>query len=1040
MRKLRLKLLRRTCIGIAFTLFFSLIIYQAKAQTDLLKIEGIIRDEAGEPLVGVTVKGGTTSLATNVNGKFTVQVKKGASLTFTSTGYATKVVVITKEEALLVTLTQSQTALTDVIVVGYGEQKRASVTGAISTIQSADLVRTPATTTSGALTGIQGVNLRSVTGQPGSTTAIQIRNMGAALFVVDGIPQSEGQFNQIGIEDIESISVLKDAAAAIYGVRASNGVVLVTTKKGKAGKNTLNVNSYYGLQNITRYMEPANAYEYQLALAQSEQNIGLTPTITPDELAKWKDGTQKGYQSTNYKDVIIQNNAPRKYLNVSASGATDKINYYLSLSSVKEDALLQDYYFKRHNFQSNIEGTVLGGLKIGAQLSGRLETRHNVASTTTREASYDNPFLAILTMWPTERMYANDNPNYINANINTPSRNPLLYDESVVGTEENLWRNFGSIFHASAKLPFGIKFRAAYSLNYKQNSIEYFRKNVNLYTYAAATDSYTAVPSALAARTKSRDEIKEDFAQIQLNYNTTIKGHSIGAFMGYEYASNLTQGMSVSSVPPTNILQTIEFVDATGINTFYTPSKRVSIIGRFNYDYKSKYLLEVLGRYDGSHLYAPGKRYGLFPGVSAGWRVSEENFIKNKFPSISNLKLRASWGRTGQEQGVETFDYLGGGRYSEGTYVLDPSKVTTGIDLLDPPITNITWVTSTMENIGVDIGFFKNKLTATVDVFRRTLSGIPVERRDLFIPSEIGYTLPSENLNSTRTQGIEGIITYASQSHGVRYSISGNATLARRKILDVYAERFFTNSWEEYRNRTANRWSNIYWGYEAVGQFQSMDEIKNYPINNDNQGNRTQLPGDIKLKDQNGDGIINIQDERPIGYATGASPYLTFGFNTSLSFKGIDILTDWAGAAMQSYYRALETQIPFQANHNSPKYIFNDVWHRADVFDPNSEWVPGKYPAVRRNGGTLRTYTALNTFWMKNVKYLRLKNLQVGYNLPQKMLSKAHISRLRIYVTGTNLFSIDNVKDIEIDPEISLNSALVYPNTKVYTLGINLTL
>lgn len=1035
---LRLKGIRRAWIMVMLLILQALTIV---AQENILTIKGKVKDEAGGAVQGVTVRAGKSVVPTDDAGNFTIKTTIGTAISFSGTGYETQTINVKSDEPLLITLVASKTALNEVvIVVGYGEQKKASVTGSISTIQSSDLVRTPATTTSGALTGIQGVNMRSTTGQPGSTTALQIRNMGTPLYVIDGIPQSEGQFNQIGLEDIENISVLKDAAAAIYGVRASNGVVLVTTKKGKIGKNAINFNTYYGLQNITRYMEPANAYEYQLALAQAEQNIGLTPTISPLELDKWKIGTEKGYQSTNYKDLVLKKNAPRQYFNISTSGATDRINYFLSVSDVREEALMKGYNFKRQNFQSNVEGTVLGGLKIGAQLSGRIETRHNVASTTTREASYDNPFLAILTMWPTERMYANDNPNYINQNVNTPLRNPLIYNEDLIGSEDNTWRNFGSIFYATAELPFGIKARAAYSFNYKQNSIEYFRKNITLYNYQAASDTYEPVPANLAARTKARDEIKENFAQFQLNYAKTIKSHKVAAFIGYEYASNLTQGMSVSSVPPTNILQTIEQVDLTGINTFYTPSKRASIIGRFNYEFKSKYLLEILGRYDGSHLYAPGKRFGFFPGVLAGWRVSEEQFMKDHLPGISNLKIRASWGKTGQETGVNTFDYLGGGRYSEGTYVLDPSRVTTGIDVLDPPITNITWVTSTMENLGVDVGFFKNKLTASIDIFQRTLTGLPVERRGFFVPSEIGYTLPLENLNSNRTQGIEGIITYAKQTNSIRYSLSANATLARRKILDVYAEQRYQNSWDEYRYRTANRWSNIYWGYEIVGQFQSMDQIKSYPINNDNQGNRTVLPGDIMLKDQNGDGIINIQDERPIGYATGASPYFTFGFNTSVSFKGFDLLTDWNGASMQSYYRALETQIPFQANHNSPKYIFNDVWRRENVFDPNSEWVAGKYPSIRRNGGTLRTYTALNSFWMKNVTYLRLKNVQVGYNLPKKILEKVHVSRLRVYLTGTNIFSFDNVKDIEIDPEISLNSALVYPNTKVYTLGLNLTL
>lgn len=1036
---------KKLCYSLLFITAWALTnLNQSAAQSqsnDLITVSGTVIDEKNETMIGANVKviGTTMGVVTDINGAFKLKAPRNSSIQISTLGYQSQDVPV--GENLKIKLLPSTSKLDQVVVVGYGTQKKGSITGAVSSINSDDLVRTPSVTTAGALVGkIQGVTARQSTGRPGAAATIQIRNLGNPLYVIDGVPQSEGQFNNIGMEDIENISVLKDASATIYGFRASNGVVLVTTKKGKRGdKNTINVSSYYGLQNVTRYPSASSAGDYVRALAEAEQNAGVAPTITPENLEKWRVGTEKGFQGTNYRDYILQKNAPQRYLNINTSGATDKMNYYLSLGGVDQDAILKQYNFKRSNFQANVEGTVLKGLKIGTQLSGRIESRHNVASTTAPGVTFDNPFLAILTMWPTERLYANENPNYINADVNNPSRNPLLYDENVIGKEDNTWNNFGSIFYTSLDLPFGLSAKATYSYNYKQNINELHRYNFNTYSYKPATDTYQPLPFNLALRNKFRLETKENFAQFQLNYKKTIKDHDFSAFGAYEYSAAETQSVNINSLPPTNYSPLMRLEEINGLTDTYDINKRVSFIGRFNYNYKQKYLLELLGRYDGTHLYAEGKRWGLFPGISTGWRISEENFIREKFPVISNLKLRASWGRTGIELGVNPFDYLPGATYGSGNYVFD-SGLSTGTALRGLPITNITWVTSTSQNLGLDIGLFENKLTAEFDVFNRKLSGLPTARYDVLVPSEVGYTLPAENLNSEQTQGVEGIVTYASKIRQLGYSVSANATLGRRKVLDRYKPRF-GNSIDEYRNATANRWADINWGYEVVGQFESMDQIKNWPINNDNQGNKTLLPGDLIFNDINGDGLISPLDERPIGYALGATPYMSFGMSTGLNYKGFSLNTDWAGGTMQSYYRIFELAIPFQAIHNSPEYIFNDRWHRADLYNPNSEWIPGRYPAIRRNGsGSHRNYTANSDFWITNVNYLRLKNLELGYTFPKKWMNKARVSNLRVYANGTNLLSFDNVKDIEIDPEITFSNGLVYPVTKLYTFGINLTL
>jgi len=1029
---------------VCFPLLFSSIAF-----TQQIKISGRVT-KSDTALAGVTVKvkNNTAATKTDDSGNFSISADTDATLVFTYVGFTSQEIKIANRTRIDIGLQEESQQLNDVVVVGYGTQRKGSITGAVSSIKAADLMRTPSSTTSGALVGkIQGITARQQTGRPGAGTTIQIRNLGAPLFVIDGVPQSEGQFNNIGMEDIENISVLKDASASLYGFRASNGVVLVTTKKGKSSlKNSVNVSSYYQLQNLTRYISASGAADYVRALAEAEQNAGLSPTTTPDILEKWRQGTEKGYQGTNYRDYILKKNAPQKYLNISSSGGNDKMNYYLSLGGLTQDAVLKQYNFKRYNFQSNIEGTIIKGVKLGAQLSGRVESRHEPASTTNGN-TYDNPFLAILTMWPTERLFANENPDYINADVNNPSRNPLIYNENVIGKQDNVWNNFASIFYATFDLPFGISAKATYSYNYKQNKNELQRNSFNTFSYKPATDTYVGVPFNLALRNKAREEIQENFAQFQLNYGKTLGEHNLSALAAYEYASATDQTLSISAIPPTNYTPLINLLNINGFTDNYAITKRVSLVGRLNYDYKQKYLLELLGRYDGSHLYAPGKRWGLFPGISAGWRINEENFFNDRFRKIvSNLKLRASWGKTGQERGVNAFDYLPGGNFGSGNYVFD-GGLATGIGVRGLPVTSITWVTSTIKNIGLDIGLFNGKLTAEFDVFARDLSGVPAPRYDVLVPSEVGYTLPAENLNSERTEGVEGIITYASKTGKIGYSISVNGTLGRRKIVDVYKPRF-GNSWDEYRTQTDHRWADIHWGYQVVGQFQSMEQIKDYKINNDGQGNRTLLPGDLMFKDVNGDGVITNLDERPIGYSVGdgstfggPTPYMSFGMSGGISYKGFNLNTDWAGATMQSYYRIFELAIPFQAVHNAPEYIFNDRWHRADLFDPASAWIPGKYPAIRRTGsGSHVDYVNHSDFWITNINYFRLKNLELGYTLPKNITSKLHLSLLRVYVTGTNMFSFDNMKAIQIDPEISQNNGLVYPALKLYTFGINLTL
>ena len=1026
-------------------------------------ITGKVISENNEGLPGVTVlvKGTTNGTSTDPDGGFSLNVPDGSgTLVVSFIGYVTQEVPINNRSSINISLAPDAKALEEVVVVGYGTQKRGTVTGAVSAIQGEELIRTPAPTTSGALVGkVPGVTTRQADSRPGGGANLQIRNMGDPLYVIDGIPSDASQFNNLGANDIENISVLKDASAAIYGLRAANGVVLVTTKKGKMGEKTsINLSGYYGMQNFTRFPQPANAYQYMRALAESDQNKGLPASLTPEILSKWQQGTEPGYRSTDYFDYIMRPNVPQYYLNANASGGSDKTNYFVSVNHLNQEALIKDYNFSRTNIQANLDAGIAKGLTVGTQISGRLEQRHQVGVPGVDD--YPNVFLTVFSMWPTERPYANDNPAYVNQTHNV-NVNPATYTEEITGWTDEWIRTFRGNFYAQYDLPFGLTAKGTYSYGFQNIAFENMEYTYKAYRYDQATDQYLTDPgwgNQNPWRRKSRRGIEDKFLQFQLNYDKQLGDHYVAAVAAFERQDNFNEFIQYNTFPTNNEIWLTRFVEQTNLVDQETQTARAGYISRINYNYKQKYLLELLGRYDGSYLYAPAKRWGFFPGVSVGWKILEEPFLKDRAGYLLNdLKLRASYGETGSEIGVNglapvAFGYYGGYDYAPtglGASTVFNGALTTGLRPRGIPITNFSWVTNISSNVGLDLTMLDNKLTGSFDYFQRKRTGLPAPRYDVLLPSEVGTPLPNENLNSDANRGVEGALAYRSKAGNVSYSVGVNATVARIRLLEQYKPRF-GNSWDEYRNGQLDRWSGVNntndptnanlnsFGYQVVGQFQSQEEIDNYTIDNDGQGNRTQLPGDLIFKDVNGDKIINAMDERPINYALTANPYVSFGITTSASWKNFNLAIDFAGATMQSFQRAFELQIPFQNNGSSPAYMFENRWHHADPFNSDSPWIPGKYPAIRKDQSTHVNYRK-SDFWVVNVSYIRMRNLELGYTIPQQILDRFGVSRLRVYANASNLFSIDNVKDLEIDPEISSSSGLVYPQQRLFNFGFNLS-
>ncbi|AWW30246.1 SusC/RagA family TonB-linked outer membrane protein [Echinicola strongylocentroti] len=1023
-----------------------------KSQAMELTVSGTVVDEEGMPIPGVSVlvKGTSIGVATDLDGKYTVDVPSSESiLVFSYLGYEAQEVTVGNQSTIDITLGENLSDLGEVVVVGYGVQKKGTITGAVGEVDSKDLIKTPSVTTSEALVGkIQGVTARQTDARPGSSASIQIRNMGTPLYVIDGIPSDAAQFNNLGQNDIESISVLKDASAAIYGMRAANGVVLVTTKKGKANQPAeISLSGYYGLQNFTRYPEPANAYQYLRANAESNVNAGRAPGISPDELSKWQQGTEKGYVSTDYYDFVIKPNVPQYSLNGSAVGGSENTKYYISLGHLKQDATIEDYLFERTNFQSNIDVTLADGFKVGMQLSGRIENREQVGVPGLDD--YFNPFLSIFTMWPTERPYANDNPNYVNGEVHNINVNPATYTKDITGYVNEVQRAIKGNFFAQYDFDFGLSMKGTYSYNYTNLDFDGFEYTYDGYGYDEATDTYFTndnMGNQNPWRERRKRNTVDRVGQFQVNYAKNFGAHNLSAILGYERWDQQSHYMIVHTVPPNNYIPLMSFADQDVLIDEIYQEARDGYLGKINYDYKEKYLVEFIARYDGSFLFPKEDRYGFFPGVSAGWKITDEPFMDNvKGNVLSDMKIRASWGQTGNDRWIGSdefivapFSYYAGYDFipsAGGSAVLDGGFVP-GVDPRGLPVTNLSWVTNTNVDIGIDTYLFNSKLFLQADVFQRKRTGIPASRYDVLLPVEVGYTLPVENLESDVHRGVEGMVTYTGRTGEVDFSLSANATISRLKTLERYKPRF-GNSWNQYRDMDDGRWNNINWGYNVVGRFESEEQIENYPVDIDGNGNRNVLPGDFIYEDVNGDGLINNLDERPIGYAEGANPYVSFGLNGSASYKGFELYFSFAGASMQTFTRNWELRYPFQNNGNSPDFMFEDRWHREDLFNADSEWVPGTYPAIRRAGAD-HLYRHSN-FWLTNVRYLRLRNLELGYRVPKAFLEKYGIGSLRVYANGTNLVSFDNVKSFGIDPEIGSANGLVYPQQRLFNFGFNLT-
>lgn len=1000
------------------------------------------------PYVSVLVKGTAQGATTDFDGKYTIEATSDAVLIFRSVGFQIQEVPVDGRITVNVDLAEDVAALDEVVVIGYSSMQKKDLTAAISTITSSDLekVHGGSTVSTGLAGKLPGVSFRMPDGRPGASANIQIRNMGNPLYVIDGVQQDAGQFNNLSPNDIESISVLKDGSAAIYGSRAANGVVVVTTKKGRKGaRSTVNIDSYMGWQNWTRFPEAVNdSYQWMLGKAEAEVNEFGSTSITPDELEKYRIGEEYGYQSFNWRDFIVKKNAPVSNVNVNATGGSEKINYYLSFTKMNQEAVFGDEFtFDRTNIQSNVDAQITDNLKVGAQLNGRIEKRKNPGIPGADD--YWLPRFAILRNRPFERPYANDNPEYLN-DIGHNETNWGLHNFETGGYKEDIWRVLQTNFNAEYDFGFipGLKLKGMYSYYIADQVMNGHEYTYEAYTYSPEEDTYAVTGGSTNPFRERRTHKKiQNVFQGSLNYQTTIaEDHKITAMFLIERMDINEQTQYVHSVPKTNALPLIYFPDMDTYDDSDYEEARIGYVGNFTYNYKDKYYINSSVRRDASWKFAPNKRVGIFPSISGGWRITEEPFIKNWLGEdfvVNDFKIRASYGILGDDDiGIGAFDYIPGYIYdpNNGTPVIIDGQAIIPSRDKGQPVDNISWFESAITDIGFDFGLFDNKLTGSFDYFYRKRSGLRGRKYDILVPNELGYALPDENVNSDAVYGSEFMLSYYGNIGELTISVSGNASYTKTKFLESYKPRF-GNSYDQYRNSSEGRYNNIFWGYNQIGQFESRQQIDNYPVDIDGRGNETMNPGDLIYEDINGDGKISDYDMTPIGY-NNSQPLINYGLSLSLGYKNFDFTADFSGSSGYSWNQNWEGRKPYQ-NEGALNEIFLDRWHRADPFDPNSDWIPGKYPGLRYNNGS-HPNNWNSTFWLHNITSFRIRTLELGYSLPQVILDKIKLQKVRFYINAYNYFSFDNLKEYGVDPEVVEDNTLQYPQNKVLNVGINLSI
>ncbi len=993
------------------------------------KVTGTITDATtGEPVTGanIIIEGTATGTVTDVNGKFSLEVANSeAVLVVSFLGYNTERVSISGMSDLVIKLVPDITKLEEIVVVGYGTQKKGNLTGALSTVKGDDITTSSSVNISNALAGrSSGVISVSNSGDPGndaSTLLIRgINSFGggtAPLIVVDGI--ADRDMNRLNPADIESVTVLKDASAAIYGVRSANGVILVTTKRG-SGKNKVDYDFNYGLQQYTR-VRPVltNSLDYMTYQNEAAVNEGNAPRFTNELLTKYNT------LNTDWVKETFRTFAPQIQHRLSVSGGNERINYYVSGQYLEQQSnyRVSDKVFKQFNLMSNIDAKVSKNIKLSLDLNARrLENNNPIGN------SYVNMVNAsVMAPWVPVRW---ENGQYATYGL---LANPVAQTSNLPGYNNALSYILNSKMGIDIQLPFiakGLSVSSYYAFDVSQENMSTWTQPYPLYAYNNGIYNDMTGTTGITSLNKDNSlNIRRTFLS-KLSYDQKFGNHNVNAFVAYEQSS--LEGDQIRAYRQGFLGSNLQQLFAGGTGNMLGTGEgkqdgRASYFGRLGYDFKSKYIVEFSMRNNGSFNFAPGKRWGTFPAASLGWRISEEGFFKDNIKVVDNLKLRASWALMGSDA-IAPYQYF-------QRYIVTPSDwydnfLYTGTGASSgynqnpqiyngpSPNQNITWEKQDSKNIGIDISLFTNKLTASIDVFKYNRKNI-LTRPNASIPIYSGINLPDANIGESENKGLDFNVNYSERLTPVKYHVGINFTYTKNKI--IFKDE--SPNIPSYQKATGYS-SDSYTIYQTKSLYRTQADV-------DTSAHIAgAAPGDMWIVDKNGDKKIDGNDMVRIPYS--ATPKIVFGIPMGIEWKGISVDLVWTG---QTKAKILYQPMSGISAAIPPKWLFDGRW-TAD--NPNA-------PYPRAFTGSNNRNQLPTDFFLIDGSFIRLKSAEIAYTLPEQLFKKIGVSNVRLHLSGFNLFSIDHFKKYGRDVENTSipgsygagnNSAFNYPQTRIYEIGL----
>lgn len=975
-------------------------------------ITGIVTDNNGNALPGVNVvaTGTIQGTITDANGRYSLVVPAGAkSLTFSFVGMDTQEVPVSTSDLINVTLAESAIGLEEVVVVGYGTQSRATVTSPISQLNSDDVIRRPTDNVQQTLQGLApGVTILDQGGYPGRATAtIRVRGITTLgdnnpLILVDGVEQ---RLDDINPNDIESISILKDAAStAIYGSRAANGVLLITTKRGSKEDVSIIYSGFVGLRRGNNNPEHMELENYMRLQNIAYTNAGRTPLYTEEQIQTWittDDRIHYPLPNTWFQNKDLVRSGLQIDQNLVVSGGSEKVQGRGSIRWQDNEGIVSSVQNKISELRTNLDYKPYEKLK----LSGDLDYRQNYS-----EAPITNPFQYMFHagQWAV--------PKYPDGTygLSRQNQSPLIFND--LGGRDKLNKDY---LLGNLKLEFniirGLKFTGQYSLRAINNVQKIFSNAYTIYDYEDKTKIRKIVDKNYL--NEIRDNSKESTLTTLLNYELNKDRHETKLLAGYSEISNRRNYINgYREFFYNNDVQSISMGSDENKNiTGYDSEWGLrSYFGRANYIFDKKYILEVNGRWDGSSRFTGSNVYAFFPSISAGWRITQEQFWNPDNNIISDLKLRASWGKSGN-QAIPLYEFYPA--LINAPYTFN-NQLAQGYVEQNMSNSELTWETTTQTNIGLDAQFFAEKFTLNFDWYLKTTDGILLE---LPIPGVIGLNPPQQNAGVVENKGIEIQLGYKNRHANLSYDISGNFGYNDNNIVSLAGTGPYintTSAWTPVYIKQEGESIDAHYGYRIDGFFQTDEEAANYPTLF--TGTKA---GDVKYIDLNDDGKITADDMTVLG---NSFPSMTFGLTSSLSFRNFEFFWHWQGAA--GFSERIDGALGELGNQEgfTHKIMTNNYWtpENKDARFPR----PIKFDLRNFHSSPLLVIDA---------SYFRLKTIQIGYNLPENLLANTFIKKVRVTLSGTDLITISQLsRDWDLDPEAGSRRGNYYPQTSSYSLGL----